>query len=129
MPEPTEAHDAPEEVHGRLVSGVALPEDPGIEELARDWTLSEADIGEVLLCRGTDNCLRFALQLCVLRRYGRFLEEYDDPPVRIVNHFAAQLQLPPVLLLAPPRPATESEYRDRLRRYLLLQEEKTRFGI
>jgi Domain of unknown function (DUF4158) len=72
MPEPTEAHDAPEEVHGRLVSGVALPEDPGIEELARDWTLSEADIGEVLLCRGTDNCLRFALQLCVLRRYGRF---------------------------------------------------------
>ena len=122
MPEPTEAHDAPEEVHGRLVSGVALPEDPGIEELARDWTLSEADIGEVLLCRGTDNCLRFALQLCVLRRYGRFLEEYDDPPVRIVNHFAAQLQLPPVLLLAPPRPATESEYRDRLRRYLLLRD-------
>ena len=57
--------------------------------------VSEADIGEVLLCRGTDNCLRFALQLGVLRRYGRFLEEYDDPPVRIVNHLAAQLHLPP----------------------------------
>jgi hypothetical protein len=25
--------------HGQLVSGVALPEDPGIEELPRDWTL------------------------------------------------------------------------------------------
>jgi hypothetical protein len=58
----------------------------------------------------------------VLRRHGRFLEEYDDPPVRIVNHLAAQLHLPPVLLLAPPRPATESEYRDRLRRYLSLRD-------
>jgi hypothetical protein len=122
MPEPTEAQDPQEEAHGRLVRGVVLPEEPGMEELARDWTLSEADMGEVLLCRGTDNCLRFALQLGVLRRYGRFLEEYDAPPVRIVNHLAAQLHLPPVLLLAPPRPATESEYRDRLRRYLLLRD-------
>jgi TnpA family transposase len=110
------------EVSNRLFSGVVLPEDPNTEELARDWTLSETDIREVLFCRGTDNCLRFALQLCVLRRHGRFLEEYDDPPVRIVNHLAAQLHLPPVLLLAPPRPATESEYRDRLRRHLQLQD-------
>jgi TnpA family transposase len=111
-----------DEVRSRLISGVVLPEEPGIEELARDWMLTEPDLHEVLLCRGTDNCLRFALQLCVLRRFGRFLEEYDDPPVRIVNHLAAQLHLPPVLLLAPPRSTTESEYRDRLRRYLGLQE-------
>jgi TnpA family transposase len=122
MPASHEANHAPREAPDRPVSGAILPEDPDIEELARDWTLTEADIGEVLLCRGTDNCLRFALQLCVLRRYGRFLEEYDDPPVRIVNHLAAQLHLPPVLLLAPPRPATESEYRERLRRYLSLRE-------
>lgn len=38
--------------HGRLVSGVLLPEEPSVEELARDWTLTEADIGEILLCRG-----------------------------------------------------------------------------
>jgi Domain of unknown function (DUF4158) len=119
MVEPPEGKD---EVRARLVSGVALPEEPGIEELARDGTLSESDIHEVLLCRGTDHCLRFALQLCVLRGFGRFLEEYDDPPVRIVNHLAAQLHLPPVLLLAPARSTTESEYRDRLRRYLALQE-------
>jgi hypothetical protein len=42
MPELTETKEAPEEAHGQLVSGVVLPEDPGIEELARDWTLSEA---------------------------------------------------------------------------------------
>jgi TnpA family transposase len=122
MPELTEAKGAPEEDQGPLVSGVVLPDEPSIEELARDWTLAGTDIGEVLLCRGADNCLRFALQLGVLRRYGRFLEEYDDAPVRIVNHLAAQLHLPPVLLLAPPRPATESEYRDRLRRYLSLRD-------
>jgi hypothetical protein len=119
MLEPPEDKD---EVRVRLVSGVVLPEEPSVEELARDWTLTEPDIREVLLCRGADNCLRFALQLCVLRRFGRFLEEYDDPPVRIVNHLAAQLHLPPVLLLAPPRPATESEYRERLRRYLRLRD-------
>ncbi len=116
MSELNEANDTQHERYGRPVSGAVLPEDPDVEELARDWTLTEADIGEVLLCRGMDNCLRFALQLCVLRLFGRFLEEYDDPPVRIVNHFAAQLHLPPVLLLAPPRPATEGEYRERLRR-------------
>jgi hypothetical protein len=82
-----------EEIPSRLVSGIVLPEDPNIEELARDWTLSEADIREVLFCRGTDNCLRFAVQLCVLGCHGRFLEEHDDSPVRIVNHLAAELHL------------------------------------
>lgn len=46
-------------------SGVVLPEDPSDEELARNWTLSESDRREVLLCRGEENRLRFALQLCV----------------------------------------------------------------
>jgi hypothetical protein len=32
-----------------------LPEEPSEEELARDWTLSEADRVEVLRCRGDDN--------------------------------------------------------------------------
>ena len=29
-----------DEIRGRLLSGLALPEEPGIEELARDWTLT-----------------------------------------------------------------------------------------
>ena len=108
VPESTEANDAQEEVRDRMIGGVVLPEEPGTEKLAQDWTLSGTDTGEVLLCRGTDNCLRFTSQFSVLRRFGRFLEEYDDPPVRIVNHLAAQLHLPLVLLLAPPRPAKET---------------------
>ena len=48
------------------LSGVRLPEDPSDEGLARNWTLSESDKREVLLCRGEENRRRFALQLCVL---------------------------------------------------------------
>ena len=66
--------------------GPALPEDPTEEELARDWTLLEADRVQVLRCRGgEDNRRRFALQLCTLRQYGRFLD-YTSVPVRILNH-------------------------------------------
>jgi hypothetical protein len=100
-------------------SGVMLPEDPSDEELARNWTLSESDKSEVLQCRGEEKRRWFALQLCVLRGYGRFLEPGETAPVRIVNHLGAQLELPPVLLVSGiQRAATESEYAERIRRYL-----------
>jgi hypothetical protein len=85
-------------------SGVLLPEDPGEEELARHWSLSEADQREVVQCRGDENRRRFALQLCMLRCHGRLLESEENAPVRIVNHLGAQLELPPVLFeLSRPR--------------------------
>jgi hypothetical protein len=91
----------------RYRAALSLPADPSDEELARDWTLSTADKVEIQGCRGDDNRLRFALQLCILRRYGRSLRTYDPVPLRIVNHLGRQLALPPVLLLDPvPRPAT-----------------------
>lgn len=100
-------------------SARSLPLDPSDEELARDWTLSEADKAEIMQCRGDDNRLRFAIQLCVLRLLGAFLSDYEAMPLRIVNHLGRQLGLPPVLLIGPsPRPATESEYQQRLRSYL-----------
>jgi len=98
---------------------VLLPEDPGEEELARNWTLSEADKREATQCRGDENRRRFALQLCVLRRHGRLLEGGETAPARIVNHLGAQLELPPVLFAAVAlRPVTEKQYADRVRRYL-----------
>jgi TnpA family transposase len=106
-------------MRSRQQSRVTLPEDSGEEELARDWTLSEADHGEVLRCRGDDNRRRFAIQLCVLRRYGTFLERYADVPVRILSHLNRQLGLPPVPVLPEAeRDATESGYQQRLRDYL-----------
>jgi hypothetical protein len=92
----------------RRWSGVLLPEDPSEEELARNWTLSEADRREAAQCRGDENRRHFALQLCVLRRHGRLLESGEIAPVRILNHLGAQLELPPVLFAAGAlRPATE----------------------
>lgn len=103
----------------RRQSGLTLPEEPGEEELARDWTLSEADRMEVLRCRGDDNRRRFAVQLCVLRRHGRFVDRYADVPVRIVNHLNRQLGLTPTVSLPEPeRDATESSHQQRIREYL-----------
>jgi Domain of unknown function (DUF4158) len=98
---------------------VVLPVDPTNEELARDWTLSDADKAEVQHCRGDDNRCRFAVQLCVLRKYGRFLGAYQGVPTRILSHLSRQLELPPVLFLADSeRSATEYEYQERIRQYL-----------
>jgi hypothetical protein len=71
-------------------------------------------------CRGDDKRHSFALQLCMLRRYARFLgDDYSVVPVRIVNHIGQQLGLPPVLFVAPPaREATDLEHERRLREYL-----------
>ncbi len=99
---------------------ITLPADPTDEELARDWTLSEEDLAEVLRCRGEDKRHSFAIQLCMLRRHGRFLgDDYSAVPVRIMNHVGRQLGLPPVLFMAPPtREATDLEHERRIREYL-----------
>jgi hypothetical protein len=103
----------------RSRAAFSLPADPSDGELARDWTLSAANKIEIQGCRGDDNRLRFALQFCVLWLYGRFLPTYDTVPLRLVNHLGRQLALPPMLLLDPmPRPATDSEYQQRLREYV-----------
>jgi TnpA family transposase len=100
---------------------LVLPEDPTDEELGRHWTLSEADKHEVLRCRGEDNRRRFALQLCALRTYGRFVPNQAAVPVRILNYLGRQLDLPPTLFLPPPhREATDLEQEQRIRTYLHL---------
>ncbi len=109
----------PTENRLRRMSGIWLPDEPGEEELARHWTLSEADRREISLCRGDENRRRFGAQLCVLRNYGRLLESGESVPIRIGNHLGTQLQLTPVLFaIGAARPATETEYTDRIRRYL-----------
>jgi hypothetical protein len=93
--------------------------DPSEDELARYWSLSPADLREVSQCRGADHKRRFALQLCMVRAHGRFLDDYRQAPLRIVNHLSRQLELPPVLFLGPPeREPTEREQAQRIRGYL-----------
>src|SRR6516225_3589708 len=101
---------------------VDLPQDPTEEELARDWTLSAADREQVRGCRGNDSRLRFAIQLCVMRRYGRFVDDYAGVSARILNFLSRQLDLPPVLAVEPSRrEGTHHEHQRRIREYLGLK--------
>jgi TnpA family transposase len=103
----------------RRVPSLVLPEDPSQDELLQYWTLSAQDRTEVLRCRGEANRRRFAVQLCTLRAYGRFLPETTPAPVAITNYLARQLALPLILFeQGPGRLATETEQLQRIRAYL-----------
>lgn len=67
-------------------SNQRIPEDPGEEELARDWSLSVEDLAEVARCRSPYPKLRFAVQLCWLRRHGIFLDPFRVPINSIPLH-------------------------------------------
>jgi len=89
------------------------------DDLVRDWTLSAEDVVEIAHARGPDHRRRFALQLCMLRNQGRFLDDYRQAPLKIVNHLSRQMDLPPVLFLdRPGRAQTERAQELRIRRYL-----------
>lgn len=97
---------------------VTLPQDFSDEEMARDWTLSEADQKEVGRYR-TNSRLFIAIQLCAVRLYGRFLVEVNDLSPRIVSYLNSQLNLPPSLTISTPdRDATFSEQRKNILSYL-----------
>ena len=96
-----------------------FPNDPTDDELARVWTLTVEDQREIAACRGQENRHRFALQLCSLRAFGEFIEDFSTVPVKILNVVGEQIGRPPVLLLEGfARTATRSEYGERLRLYL-----------
>lgn len=103
----------------RRSPALLLPEEPGREELAQFWTLPPRDRAEVMRCQGEANQRRFAVQLCALRTYGRFLPEATPAPVAITNYLAQQLDLSLVLFGdVPSRLATETGHRQRILGYL-----------
>lgn len=76
---------------------IRLPDAPGEEELARDWSLSPEDLDQVNQCRGAYQKLHFAVQLCCLRRHGRFIEPFRVP-LKVANHLHLQIGLEPRLV-------------------------------
>ena len=98
---------------------LSIPLDPTEDELARDWSLTPSDLSVIAGCRSPDHRRRFALQLCLLRAHGRFIDDYRHAPIKIVNHLSRQLGLAPVLFLdRPGRAQTEREQSLRIRRHL-----------
>ncbi len=109
-PSTTTPHAAKGSVR-RRAPFIILPEDPSQEELAQSWTLSARDRDEVMRCRNDATRRRFAVQLCMLRAYGRFLPEATPAPIAMTNYHARQLDLPLVLFgEVPGRLATETEH-------------------
>jgi len=101
---------------------MTAPLDPSEDEVARHWSLTPADLAVIAECRGPDHCRRFAVQLCMLRAHGRFLDDYRRAPIKIVNHLSRQLGLAPVLFLdRPGRAQTERAQALRIRRHLGLR--------
>jgi TnpA family transposase len=95
----------------------ALPKEPSNEELAFDWTLSEQDKKNVLNHRGSENRLRFAVQLCILRKYGRFLDDYRLVASKIIGYLSSQLKIAPVPI-NQETVSTGKNYRKEIRDYL-----------
>jgi TnpA family transposase len=98
---------------------VRIPPDPSDDEIAFHWTLSEKDIRVALKHRGDDNLCRFVVQLCVLRKHGRFLSDYSTVPHTILGYLCRQLEIAPVASLSGhARGNTESDYQREISQYL-----------
>jgi TnpA family transposase len=87
------------------------------EELARDWTLSPQDKKQIVQYHKQYR-LHFAIQLCALRLYGRFIANVHSLSPRLINYITAQLGLPPTLqVIVPTREATLYEQRKHILAY------------
>lgn len=91
------------------------------EEMARDWTLSQADLHELKRYRKQTR-LYLAIQICCVRLHGRFVQRINDLSVKIITYLNTQLDLPKNLTITPPaRKASESIYRNHILSYLGFQ--------
>ena len=113
--------DAPRAVlrHKAATPAVPVSCQPTPEELAFDWTLSPQDIRRVLKHRGHENVLRFAVQLCVLKKHGRFLSDYARVPPTVLGYLCRQLDIQPLTALTGrARDNTEGDYQREIAAYL-----------
>lgn len=86
--------------------------------MVRDWTLSVEDKAEIGQYRRKYR-LFIAIQLSVVRLYGRFFREVYDLSPHIVTYLNTQLELPPTLTIEQPtRPATLQKYQQDILSYL-----------
>jgi TnpA family transposase len=105
--------------HASSAMAVSLPPHPSDEELAFDWTLSARDLAFILTHRGPENLCRLAVQLCVLRKHGRFLTSYTHVSPGILGYLCRQLDLPPLVTLSGRgRDNTEGDYQREIAAYL-----------
>jgi TnpA family transposase len=99
-----------------------LPIDLTRTELFRYFTFSDKDREQILLCRGSQNRLGFAILLGGVRLLGRFPYDLELLPKELLAHICGQLEVDvPLFLNYPQRRPTRQEHIDRIRQYLGLR--------
>lgn len=71
------------------------------EELAHIWTLNPYEI-EFINKHQFQYKLHVAIQLCSLRKYGRFLEEFEGISTKVLNYLTSQLDQGASFKVYPP---------------------------
>ena len=72
---------------------MALPTDP--REIADRYTFTPADLDLIAQCRGDQNRMGFAIQLCFLRYPGRAWTPEEPVPIPMLSYVAGQLGIAP----------------------------------
>lgn len=90
------------------------------ERLLLDWLLSAEDIEFIVKkSRGQTNRLKYAVQICQLRHRGRFVENWSEISIIILNHLSRQLELELIMnQLSFHHNSTEVRIRCEVKRYL-----------
>ena len=70
-----------------------LPADT--RQIADRYTFTQADLDLIAQCRGDQNCMGFAIQLCFLRYPGRAWTPEESIPVPMLGYVAGQLGVTP----------------------------------
>jgi hypothetical protein len=88
------------------------------EEMAKNWTLSNEDKRELMQYR-KEYRLFIAIQICIVKLYGRFLLNCNELSAQIINYLTQQLGLEPALtVISPNRQATLTEQRQHILAYV-----------
>ncbi len=92
---------------------------PTEEELAIDWTLTDEEINQTGRHRGSENLCRYALQICTLRKQGRFVSGFETIPAAVVAYICRQLDLSPLERIAAyARENTEADHQREIAAFL-----------
>ena len=63
------------------------------EKIIIEWLLTVEEREFVVnKSRGAENRLKYAAQLCHLKLKGRFIEDWSEVSIKILNHLAKQLE-------------------------------------
>jgi len=94
------------------------------EKILLEWLLSSEEIEFIIeKSRGVENRLKYAVQICHLRIKGRFVEDWEEITINILNHLSKQLEEELVhKKLGTRHKSTEVRIRGEIKRFLRFKE-------